>query len=261
MIKKIFPCVAAISLLASPIAFAQSSGNNWEAEVRTFDSAYWQAYNECNIAKMEQMNADDLEFYHDAGGALIGKPKFAAAMRNNICGNPDRRVRREAVAGTIQVYPMQADGKLYAAVVSGEHQFYNSGKGSPELLFERARFTHLLVLKDQAWKVSRVLSYDHAPVQQANKLVEIQLPEAALDRLAGNYTAQDKSVIVVKRAGNRLAADVGGRTFELSPSGQNEFFIEGMPLTVSFAQGEAGKGQGLVVKENGTVVMQATASR
>jgi hypothetical protein len=261
MIKKILPCVAVCSLLASPIAFAQSSGNDWEAAVRTFDSAYWQAYNECNIAKMEQMNADDLEFYHDAGGAMIGKPKFAAAMRNNICGNPDRRVRREAVAGTIQVYPMHVNGKLYGAVVTGEHQFYNAAKGRPEQLSEHARFTHLLLLKDQAWKVSRVLSYDHAPVQPANKLVEIQLPEAALDRLAGNYIAPDKSVIVVKRAGNGLAADVGGRTFELSPTGPNEFFIKGSPLTVSFAQGEAGKGQGLTVRESGAIVAQATAAR
>jgi hypothetical protein len=58
---------------------------------------------------------------------------------------------------------MHANGKLYGAVISGEHLFYNTTKGGPEALAGRARFTHMLLLKDGAWKMSRVLSYDHGP--------------------------------------------------------------------------------------------------
>lgn len=89
--------------------------------------------------------------------------------------------------------------------------------------------------------------------------VEVQLPEAVLERLVGKYTSHDKSVIVVTRTGNRLMADLAGLSLEFSPSGPGEFFIHGSPLTLSFPQGETGKTQGLVVRENGGVIMQASA--
>jgi hypothetical protein len=102
---------------------------------------------------------------------------------------------------------------------------------------------------------------DTAPAPPANEPLEAQLPEAALERLAGRYTAQDTSQIVVTRAGNRLTANLAGLSLEFLPSGPYEFFIQGSPLTLSFAQGEAGKAQFLIVRENGTVIMQASASR
>lgn len=261
MMKQLLPCIAALSLLVSPTGFAQSSAKDWDAEVRTFDATYWQAYNECDIEKMDRMNADDLEFYHDAGGVLLGKPKFSASMRNNICGNPNVKVRRAEIKGTVQVFPMRENGKLYGAIVSGEHEFYNSGKETPEYLASRARFTQLLVLEKQGWKISRVLSYAHAPILQVNTLVAIQLPTAALDQFAGKYTATDKTVIIVKRVGDHLAAAAGPENFELYPSAPNEFFLKDRPITISFSQPETGEGQRLTVRERGAVVAQASASK
>jgi Domain of unknown function (DUF4440)/Domain of unknown function (DUF3471) len=261
MIKQLFPCVAALCLLASPTGFAQSSAKDWEADVRTFDTAYWRAYNECDIKTMDWMNADDMEFYHDAGGVLLGKPQFSTSMRNNICGNPNAKVRRAEIKGTVQVFPMHDNGKLYGAIVSGEHEFYNSGKETPEYLANRARFTHLLVLGKEGWKISRVLSYAHAPVPHVSKLVAIQLPAAALDRLAGKYTDTNNSVFIVERAGDHLTAAMGPEKFALYPSAANEFFLKERPITISFSPSETGEGQRLTVRERGAVVAQASTAK
>jgi ketosteroid isomerase-like protein len=156
--KKILFAAAWAALLVPQLASAQ----DWESDLKKFDAAYWQAYNQCDVATMEKMSADDLEFYHDQGGVMKGVPAFAAAMKKNICGNANNKVRREAVAGTVHVFPMQDKGKVYGAVMSGDHQFFNTSKGGQEVPGSRARFTHLLVLKDGEWKIARVLSYDHA---------------------------------------------------------------------------------------------------
>lgn len=100
-----------------------------------------------------------------------------------------------------------------------------------------------------------------SPAASPSELAEVQLPEAALERLAGKYTAQNKSIISIARLGNHLAVDLSGVGLEFSPSGPNEFFIPGSPLTLSFVPGQAGKGQDLVVRENGTAIIEATAPR
>lgn len=153
---------AVLAVLLLPCAaFAEADSTAWEAEVRQFDTAYWNAFNSCDVPKLAQMNTEDLEFYHDRGGPMKGRAAFADAVSKNICGRrPDAGVRREAVEGSMKFYPMRAGGKLYGAIVSGEHRFYEVNKGA-EVLSGQARFTHMLLLKDGAWKVARVLSFDH----------------------------------------------------------------------------------------------------
>lgn len=246
---------ACSAVLAPQLACAQ----DWQSELRKFDAAYWQAYNTCDVAAMERMSADDLEFYHDQGGVMKGVPAFAKAMKNNICGNPNNKVRREAVAGTIRVFPMQDKGKMYGAVMSGDHQFYNASKGV-ETEGSRARFTHMLLLKDGVWKVSRVLSYDHAAPKFDNKTAAIQLSAMELAQFNGTYVAKDKMVLTVKNAEDHLLVDAGGSLFKLYPSSKNTFFLKERPITAAFSQGASGKGTDLVVRENGNVVAEATAA-
>ncbi|WLI89556.1 nuclear transport factor 2 family protein [Massilia sp. R2A-15] len=252
--KNILFAAACAILLAPPLASAQDV----ESALQKFDAAYWQAYNQCDVATMEKMSADDLEFYHDQGGVMKGVPAFAAAMKNNICGNPNLKVRREAVAGTVRVYPMQDKGKVYGAVMSGDHQFYNTRNGA-ETPGSRARFTHLLVLKDGEWKVSRVLSYDHAAPKFDNKTAAMSLSAAELALFNGTYLAKDKMVLTVKNAEDHLLVNAGGALFKLYPSSKNTFFLKERPITAAFSQDASGKGTGLVVRENGSVVAEATA--
>ena len=74
------------------------------------------------------------------------------SVKNNICG----KVRRELVPGTLEVYPM--DG--YGAVEMGVHRFHHPGRENTEPTGE-AKFVHLWQNKEGAWKITRVISYDH----------------------------------------------------------------------------------------------------
>lgn len=259
--KKIFQCAVVVASLVHAFASAQEPPKGWEAEVRQFDQAFWDAYNKCDIKKLVPMTVEGLEFYHDQGGTMMGRKAFEGAMEKNICGNPQgRRVRREAIAESVHVYPMMGGGKLYGAVIEGNHQFYGYAPAAAESLQDQARFTHLLLLNDGVWKVARVLSFDHRPVQLEAKLAEIQLAPAALDALAGAYKAKDGMPISVSRSGNHLIALAGGAKFDLYPTGENSFAMKERDIRVAFSVNAAGKGQGLVVRERGNVVAEASAT-
>jgi len=123
--------------------------------IAALDKQIFDAYNTCDIPKLGSLVADDLEFYHDKTGLAVGKQPFLDAIRQNICG----KVTRELVPGSLEVYPIHG----YGAVEIGLHRFHHPGQ-EPDVVGE-ARFVHLWQYKDGSWKVSRVISYDHAPAK------------------------------------------------------------------------------------------------
>ena len=120
--------------------------------ITTLDKELFDAYNNCDIDKLGTMVVDDLEFYHDKTGLAVGKQVFLDAIKNNICG----KVTRKLVEGSLEVYPLHG----YGAVEIGVHRFYRPGTQDHGVVGE-AKFVHLWQYKDGAWKVSRVISYDH----------------------------------------------------------------------------------------------------
>jgi hypothetical protein len=127
------------------------------------DGAFWAAYNKCDVPAMAEFFTEDVEFYHDRGGVTRGHADFVKELRDRLCGNPDSRLRREAVEGTVRLFPLKKDDVVYGAILSGEHVFYVLDKGKADRLDGRARFTDLWMLKDGVWKMSRILSFDHGP--------------------------------------------------------------------------------------------------
>ncbi len=152
-------------LLASFMAFTNLNAQEKKVDVRGivlhYDSLFWKGYNTCDTSLCGQFLTSDVEFYHDKGGITSGAHALLLSIKNNVCGNDEFRIRREEVAGTVNVFPMQKGDIIYGATISGEHIFYLYGKNKQEQLDGRARFTHLWILKDGKWKMSRVLSYDH----------------------------------------------------------------------------------------------------
>jgi hypothetical protein len=120
--------------------------------ITTLDKELFDAYNTCNIEKLGTLVVDDLEFYHDKTGLAVGKQVFLEAIKNNICG----KVTRQLVPGTLEVYPLHD----YGAVEIGTHRFYHPATADHGAVGE-AKFVTLWQYKDGAWKVSRVISYDH----------------------------------------------------------------------------------------------------
>jgi hypothetical protein len=74
------------------------------------DSIFWSAYDACDVEKMSAYFTDDIEFYHDKNGLTTSKVKLDEAMRTGLCGNPNWHLRREAIEGTINIFPMDNFG-------------------------------------------------------------------------------------------------------------------------------------------------------
>src|SRR5437667_5356700 len=120
--------------------------------VAALDAALFDSYNRCDLAKFASFFAEDVEFYHDQGGVTLGRAALTESVKKNICG----KVTRELVPGTLQVFHM----KGYGTIEMGVHRFHHPGHEDTEGVGE-GRFVHLWQYNDGAWKITRVLSYDH----------------------------------------------------------------------------------------------------
>ena len=87
-----------------------------------------------------------------SGRRDAGQAELNGQLKKNICG----KVTRELVPGTLQVHHM----KGYGAVEMGVHRFNHPGHEDTEPVGE-GKFIHLWQSKDGAWKIARVISYDH----------------------------------------------------------------------------------------------------
>lgn len=118
------------------------------------------AYNQLDTSILEELATDDIEFYHDQGGATYTKQDFINGMKS--LGNLSYKARRELVEGSTEVFPMHKNGELYAALLKGIHKFYAKEQNDkPEYLTSSAKYTVLWVLQGNEWKMSRIYSYDH----------------------------------------------------------------------------------------------------
>jgi hypothetical protein len=154
-----------LTLLAAPIVAVRAQSPQSEAPpdelhrtIAALDSALFASasYERCDLEEFKAFFADDVEFYHDQSGLTVGSETVAGQIKQNICG----KVRRELVAGTLEVHPMRG----YGAVETGVHRFYQP-KVSNEALGE-AKFIHLWQQKDGVWKITRVISYDHVALKK-----------------------------------------------------------------------------------------------
>lgn len=123
-------------------------------ELARMDSALFDAaFARCDAAKFRSLFTDDAEFYHDRTGASFGE----AARTMRSCPR-DNGVTRTLVPGSLEVYVMQGFG----AVQIGRHVFARKDEPGSEV----ARFVHLWKRDDGAWRLARVLSFDHRPNDQ-----------------------------------------------------------------------------------------------
>jgi ketosteroid isomerase-like protein len=120
--------------------------------VTALDAALFDSYNKCDLEKFASFFVDDVEFCHDQGGVTLGRAALTESVKKNICG----KVTRELVPGSMKVYPM----KGYGALETGVHRFHHPGHDDTEGVGE-GQFIHLWQYKDGAWKITRVISYDH----------------------------------------------------------------------------------------------------
>ena len=237
------------------LLFSQKGGETLSETILSRDSLFWRAYNSCDTTKYQDFIASDVEFYHDKGGITLGLEKLLEITKTNLCGPTDFRLRREAVPGTVKVFPMENGGIIYGAIISGAHVFYIRQAGQ-EKLDGLAKFTHLWLLKNGVWKMTRILSYDHGPAPQVTTKKTIQLSEQTLVQYTGNYDGSKTGAMTIAHENGLLILSIQQQKFSLYPESENVFFIKDRDVNFEFVKKE-NRIQKMVVRENGQIVEEA----
>ena len=117
------------------------------------DARLFGAFNQRDLAGLRRGFSERLEFFHDRNG-LAGHAETMAAFESNF--SRPRRVRRELVPGTTEVFPLGRFGALH----NGSHRFCSGVEGAePEC--GAYRFSHVWERSPDGWKLLRVISIDH----------------------------------------------------------------------------------------------------
>jgi ketosteroid isomerase-like protein len=123
-------------------------------EIFKVDSAFFQAFNNCDTITYRSYLTDDLEFFHDLGGMHL-LPTEMQSMREMCAMN--NHIRRALIKGTLEVYKLGNFG----AVEIGIHRIYHTNPGQTEHISGEYKFVHVWEKKDGAWKLKRIISYGH----------------------------------------------------------------------------------------------------
>lgn len=224
-------------LLASmtSILVMKAQEKSTEDIILEMDSVFWKAYNECSIKEMNNFLAEDLEFYHDNGGVEIGRKNLNDGLQNGLCKTGKNHLRREAVEGSIAVFPLKDKDMVYGAIITGEHLFYQAQDKS-EIPEGQAKFSHLWLLKEGQWKMHRVYSYDHRPVEFKNSKKAVSISMDELNKFSGKYFMPGNEIILVRAGENNLELEAMGKTFILYPESQYNFFTKDRDLSFSFSE-------------------------
>ncbi len=121
-------------------------------QIAQLDSLLFAAYNNQDIATMKSYFSKDLEWYQDNGGLIY----YDQVFKNfESILQRDSKINRTLVKGSLTVFPI----KDYGAVQTGEHLFCHKENGKDDCgVF---KFIMLWQKKDNEWKITRVISYDH----------------------------------------------------------------------------------------------------
>lgn len=129
--------------------------------LRTQDSLLFNVgFNTCDIKQFENLISENFEFYHDKSGIIASKNDFITSIKDGIC-NLNYKAKRVLDLNSLEVYSIEKNGVLYGAIQTGLHRFYAIEKNKPEYLTSTALFTHVWLLENGDWKLSRALSYNH----------------------------------------------------------------------------------------------------
>lgn len=247
-----------LSLFLSPgiHAFAQETDAEIAAIIQHQDSLFWQAYNTCDTATMGRIFSEGVEFYHDKGGLTVGLPALMTSMGSGMCsGTRDFNLRREAVTGTVKVYPLRKNKEVYGAIISGEHVFYITKTGKKEFLDGHAIFSNVWRKTNGRWQMARVFSYDHGPATYVNKRVAVSVPDNILKAYVGSYVGP-QSTITITAGSNVLYMLVRDKSYPLYAEKENLFFSKDRDLTFEFVKTGTGVSQ-LLIREHDEVVETA----
>jgi hypothetical protein len=117
-------------------------------------------FNTCNMSQFENILDENVERLSSQKGITHSKAEFIQGLKNGLCRGVIFQ-KRELAENSLEVFPLEDNGVLYGAIQSGTHNFYNIENGIKKQLTNTAKFTHVWLIKNNEWKLTKVLSYDH----------------------------------------------------------------------------------------------------
>lgn len=122
-------------------------------------------FNTCEIKQFENLLSENFEFYHDQEGLTNSKIDFISGIKNGLC-KLQYKPKRILAENSLEVYPLKKDGVLYGAIQTGTHNFYAVESDNSEYLTSIAKFTHIWMLENGNWKLTKGLSFDHTDFEK-----------------------------------------------------------------------------------------------
>lgn len=116
-------------------------------KVVELDSIFFQAYNNCDLAKQAAFYSDSIEFFHDKAGLETSKKEILEDTKKYICG----KISRTVVKGSIEVSPIPG----YGAVELGSHTFYNNVENTTS---HPSKFVIIWKNTNDVWTITKVIS-------------------------------------------------------------------------------------------------------
>jgi hypothetical protein len=131
-------------------AWAIEPPDGLKDKIQALDGKLFGAYNSCDLKTMGSLFDENVEFYHDTGGATFDRQSVLDSTQKFICG----KVRRELLTETLRVFPIEGFG----AIEEGEHQFCDVKANECQGI---AKFVIVWSMQGDEWRITRVLSYGH----------------------------------------------------------------------------------------------------
>ncbi|WP_347922565.1 serine hydrolase [Pontimicrobium sp. SW4] len=172
MTKNIIPFLIIVIFNFYKINSQVSTDSSLFLELKKQDSILFEkGFNQCDIKYLERKISKNLKFYHDQSG-IQDRKVFFENIKKYICSNPDKKPIRKLKKGSLTVFPLYNNGKLYGAIQNGIHHFYIREKAKEDLWTSIAKFTSVWLLDNNEWKMSDVLSYDHQNPDKQKTIVD-----------------------------------------------------------------------------------------
>ncbi len=129
--------------------------------IKTKDSLLFNlGFNNCDIKQFDNLVSESFDFYHDQAGITNSKTAFIQGIQDGLC-KLSYKPKRVLANNRMEIYPLKKDGVLYGAIQIGTHNFYAIEDNKQEHLTSVAKFTHVWILENGDFKLTRGLSYDH----------------------------------------------------------------------------------------------------
>ncbi len=202
---------------------------------------FQKGFNECDLNQISLLITNDIEFYHDKDGITKSKKSFINSMEKHLCFSGKNVLKRVLMEETLEVFPLYKDGELYAALQKGMHSFGET----------KANFSHLWLLENGNWKLSRVMSYNHHQEEIEVKTSFLKLTPSELKKYEGVYEFSPEFSLTVFVKNGKLYGGSQGQDVIINCYGKDKFIDEEQVHDLTFVSGPNGIITGLHMEGSG----------